>query len=34
LPDWCDVFAGLTDEQIAEVQKITLQRSDLSRPTA
>ena len=33
LPAWCNVFAGLSDEQIAEVEEVSLQRSDLSRPT-
>lgn len=33
LPDWCNVFAGLSDEQIAEVEEVALQRSDLSRST-
>ena len=31
LPEWCNVFAGLTDEQVAEVEGIVLQRSDISR---
>ena len=31
LPDWCNVYAGLTDEQVAEVEEVVLQRSDLSR---
>ena len=34
LPTWCNVFAGLTDDQVAEVEEVMLQRSDLSRPTA
>ena len=33
LPDWCNVYAGLTDEQIAEVEEVILQRSDLTRPS-
>jgi hypothetical protein len=31
LPDWCNVLAGLSDEQIAEFEEVVLQRSDLSR---
>ena len=31
LPEWCNVFAGLTDEQVAEVEGIVLQHSDISR---
>ncbi len=31
LPDWCDVYAGLDERQIAEVEEIVLQRADLSR---
>lgn len=31
LPDWCDVYAGLSDGEIAEVEKIALKRADLSR---
>lgn len=32
LPDWCNVYDGLTDEQIAEVEKIALDRSNFMRP--
>jgi hypothetical protein len=31
LPDWCDVYAGLSDEEIAELEKSILTRADLSR---
>ena len=31
LPAWCNVFAGLTDDQVAEVEGVILQRADLSR---
>ncbi len=34
LPDWCNVLAGLSAEQIAEVEEVSLQRSDLSRLSA
>ncbi len=33
LPDWCNVYAGLSDEEIAEIEKIVLRRADLTRPT-
>jgi hypothetical protein len=33
LPDWCGVYDGLSGEDIAEVEKVALQRSDLSRPS-
>ena len=31
LPVWCDVYAGLTDEEIAEIEKIALSRADMTR---
>ncbi|QDT38393.1 hypothetical protein Pan189_27860 [Stratiformator vulcanicus] len=34
LPAWCDVYDGLTDEDVAEVEAIALDRSDLSRRPA
>jgi hypothetical protein len=34
LPEWCDVFRGLSDEQIAGVERTTWQRLDLTRPSA
>lgn len=34
LPEWCNVYDGLTPAQIADVEKAILQRSDLSRPSA
>lgn len=33
LPDWCNVYEGLSDEEIADLQRIILQRADLSRPS-
>ena len=33
LPEWCNVYEGLSDEQIAEIEKLVLQRADLSRPS-
>lgn len=34
LPEWCNVFAGLSDEEIAEIEKAALQRTEFSRPRA
>lgn len=31
LPDWCNVYDGLTDEEIADLEKTVLQRADLTR---
>jgi hypothetical protein len=33
LPDWCNVYDGLSDEEIADLERIILQRADLSRPS-
>jgi len=33
LPDWCDVYNGLSDEEISELEDTVLQRADLSRPS-
>jgi hypothetical protein len=33
LPPWCNVYEGLSDDEIAEVEKIALMRADLTRPT-
>jgi hypothetical protein len=33
LPDWCNVYEGLSDEEIADIEKTILQRADLSRPS-
>ena len=33
LPAWCDVYAGLTDDEIAEVEAIALSRAEMSRPS-
>ena len=32
LPEWCNVYDGLCEEQIAEIENVSLCRSDLSRP--
>ena len=31
LPDWCKVYDGLSDEQLAEIEAIVLTRSDFTR---
>ena len=31
LPAWCNVYAGLTDGQIEEVEEVILRRADLTR---
>ena len=31
LPEWCNVYDGLTDEEIADLEKTILTRADLSR---
>lgn len=31
LPDWCNVYDGLTDEAILSLEKTLLTRADLSR---
>ena len=33
LPEWCNVYEGLSDEDIAEMEQTILQRADLSRPS-
>ena len=34
LPDWCNVYDGLSDEEIAEVEESILDRSNWTRPSA
>ena len=31
LPEWCHVYAGLSDEEIADLEKVVLTRADLTR---
>jgi len=31
LPEWCSVYAGLSDEAVASLEKTILTRADLSR---
>jgi hypothetical protein len=33
LPNWCNVYEGLTEKELAEVEEVILQRSDLTRPS-
>ena len=33
LPAWCNVYEGLTDDQVAELEEVILQRADLTRPS-
>lgn len=33
LPEWCNVYEGLSDEEIADLERIILTRADLSRPS-
>lgn len=33
LPDWCNVYEGLSDTDIADMEQTILQRADLGRPT-
>jgi len=31
LPEWCNVYAGLSDEEIADLERTVLTRADLTR---
>ncbi len=31
LPDWCNVYEGLSDQEIAEIEAIALNRANLTR---
>jgi hypothetical protein len=33
LPDWCNVYSGLSDDRIADLEKYILPRADFSRPS-
>ena len=33
LPEWCNVYDGLSDSEIAAMEQTILQRADLSRPS-
>jgi hypothetical protein len=32
LPDWCNVFEGLSDQEVAAIEEVMLSRADLTRP--
>lgn len=32
LPEWCQVYAGLSDEEIADLERAVLSRADFNRP--
>jgi hypothetical protein len=32
-PPWCNVYDGLSDDEVAELEKVILQRADLTRPS-
>ncbi|MBI1904086.1 MAG: hypothetical protein HYS13_23540 [Planctomycetia bacterium] len=32
LPDWCNVYAGLTDQEIDKLERAISRRLDLTRP--
>jgi hypothetical protein len=32
LPAWCNVYEGLSEGEIADLERIVLTRADLSRP--
>jgi hypothetical protein len=34
LPDWCNVYDGLSEQEIAEVERVCLSRSDMSRSSS
>jgi hypothetical protein len=33
LPDWCNVYAGLSDNEVAEIEGSILTRANLTRPS-
>ena len=33
LPEWCRVFEGLSDRELAELDQVILDRADLTRPS-
>jgi hypothetical protein len=34
LPDWCDVYAGLSEKELADVEKAVTQRADMTRSSS
>jgi hypothetical protein len=33
LPDWCNVYHGLTDDAVTQLEEVILTRADLNRAT-
>lgn len=33
LPEWCNVYEGLSEEEIAEMEQVVLTRADMTRAT-
>jgi hypothetical protein len=33
LPEWCNVYEGLTDDEIADLESVILERANLTRPS-
>lgn len=33
LPDWCNVYDGLSEDEIEEVENVIFMRADLTRPS-
>lgn len=33
LPEWCNVYQGLSDEQVQDLEQAILPRADFTRPT-
>ena len=33
LPDWCNVYEGLSDAEVAAIEEVTLTRANLTRPS-
>lgn len=31
VPEWCDVYTGLSDQEVAELEQVILRRADFSR---
>lgn len=34
LPEWCNVYEGLTEQEIDELESVIRERADLARPSA
>lgn len=33
LPEWCNVYKGMSDQEVGDLERVILTRADLSRPT-